>query len=80
MGQVVLREGDLSFFLPRGLFMRFRALKGGMEGVGIYEINHRLRDFIALWFDSFAPQIWLEQQVKLPLSQPTTQTYTSLIY
>lgn len=34
--------------------------------MGIYETKNWFHHFIALWFDSIAPQVWLEQQVKLP--------------
>lgn len=34
--------------------------------MGIYETKNWFHHFIALMFDSIAPQVWLEQQVKLP--------------
>lgn len=46
--------------------MRFGALTGRVGGVGIYETKNWFHHFIALMVDSIAPQVWLEQQVKLP--------------
>lgn len=40
----------------------------------------RLHVFIAHRFDSFAPQVLLEQQVELPFSHLATQINTSFIY